>query len=92
VVPARLESLTRQNCRSASSQVTDFGTMLRRRPPLYLRGPDGLAIKGKRVHWYSFMLRYPDSRIVRFLRTIPTVRVSLRRPDDTSFDPPEPTA
>jgi hypothetical protein len=63
--------------------------MLLRRRTLYLRGPDGILIKGKRVHWWSFMLRYPDSRVVRFLRTLPTVRVSLHKPPDhKSFDPP----
>jgi hypothetical protein len=64
--------------------------MFRRRRTLYLRGLDGVLIKGKRVHRWSFMLRYPDSRLVRFLRTLPTVRVSLHKPrDHKSFDPPE---
>jgi hypothetical protein len=53
-----------------------------RRKTLYLRGPDGVLIKGKRVHWWSFVLRYPDSRVVRFLRVLPTVRISLGPSDD----------
>ena len=57
---------------------------------IYLDGPDDQRVTLKPLHWWSFMRRYPDSRLVRFVQALPTVRVSLHKPPDhKSFDPPE---
>ena len=59
------------------------------RKRIYIVGPDGTRLYGRSVHWWSFMIRYPDSRLVRSLRVLPTVRIGPHRPrDHKSFDPP----
>ena len=56
----------------------------------YVETPDGYRIYGRRQHWWSFVMRYPGSRIVRFLTVLPTLRINLHRPrDHMVFDPPD---
>jgi hypothetical protein len=77
---------------SAGGACGSLGTLIGvlRRKRFYLQGPDGHRIYGRSVHWWSFMIRYPDSRFVRFLKVLPTVRFSLHRPPHhKAFDPPD---
>lgn len=40
----------------------------------YVESPEGYGLLGRRKHRWSFMMRDPDSRIVRVLKALPTVQ------------------